>query len=55
MSTVPEPTPRLPAGRDGLPSECILYYARRDVPRIIQMLRGKQFRRGMELLDEVGP
>ncbi|KAA6428957.1 MAG: ATP-dependent DNA helicase Q-like 1-like, partial [Trebouxia sp. A1-2] len=49
------------AGRDGLPSECILYYAARDIPRIHQMLRrgsrGRtkqaRFQKGMELLDQV--
>jgi len=49
------------AGRDGLPSDCILYYAARDIPRIHQMLRrgskGRtkqaRFQKGMELLDQV--
>ena len=49
------------AGRDGKPSDCILYYAARDIPRIHQMLRrgsrgrAKQarFQKGMELLDQV--
>ena len=56
----------MPAGRDGKPSECILYYAKRDVPRILQLLhmgarRGKgkggggkeQFARELELLKQV--
>jgi RecQ family ATP-dependent DNA helicase len=35
------------AGRDGLPSECILYYAPRDVPRIINLLHaGSRKKRG---------
>ncbi len=25
------------AGRDGAPSECIIYYGRKDVPRICQV------------------
>ena len=49
-----------PAGRDGAPSECILYWAKRDVPRIINLLRNgarrnkAAFKREVELLDEVG-
>ena len=49
------------AGRDGQDSECILYYAAGDVPRIIQLLRGGarraakrgQFQKGMDLLNQV--
>ncbi|KAL6785285.1 RECQ1 [Auxenochlorella protothecoides x Auxenochlorella symbiontica] len=46
------------AGRDGLPCECVLYYARKDVPRIVQLLHhGKrskaQFQREMELLSQM--
>lgn len=46
------------AGRDGAPSECVLYYSRRDVPRIVQLLhhgkRGKeQFQREVDLLAKV--
>lgn len=49
------------AGRDGQPSDCILYYAARDIPKIHQLLRrgskgrAKQarFQKGMELLDQV--
>ncbi len=50
----------MPAGRDGRPSECMLFFAKRDVPRIINLLqmgsrRNKaQFKRDMELLNEVG-
>ncbi|GAB4821155.1 hypothetical protein N2152v2_008201 [Parachlorella kessleri] len=47
------------AGRDGQPSECILYFARRDVPRIINLLNmgarknRAQFKRDMDLLNEM--
>lgn len=49
------------AGRDGKPSDCIIYYAPRDCPRIIMMLRkgggGRaskgSFQKGMALLTEV--
>ncbi len=47
------------AGRDGLPSECILYHAPRDIPRIMQLMRmgkggrSKQFKQGIELLNKV--
>ena len=50
-----------PAGRDGLPSECLLYFSTRDVPRILQLLHygarrsGKAaFQREVELLNQVG-
>lgn len=47
------------AGRDGQPSQCLLYYAKRDVPRILNLLhmgkRGKaQFQRELALLKQVG-
>jgi superfamily II DNA helicase RecQ len=29
------------AGRDGRPSDCILYYAPKDVPRMIRMVHGE--------------
>jgi hypothetical protein len=37
----PPPPPGLPlsAGRDGLPSQCVLMYAPRDYTRALQMLR----------------
>ncbi len=49
------------AGRDSKPSECVIYYAPRDCPRIILMLRkgsgGRaskgSFQKGMALLTEV--
>ncbi|KAI3425882.1 hypothetical protein D9Q98_007855 [Chlorella vulgaris] len=47
------------AGRDGAPAECVLYYAKRDVPRIVQLLhlgarRNKsQFQRELDLLKQV--
>ncbi|KAK9840154.1 hypothetical protein WJX74_004247 [Apatococcus lobatus] len=49
------------AGRDGKPSDCIIYYAPRDCPRIIMMLRkgsgGRaskgSFQKGMALLTEM--
>ncbi|KAK9817076.1 hypothetical protein WJX72_009158 [[Myrmecia] bisecta] len=48
------------AGRDGLPAECVLFYAKRDVPRLITLLRGvgkrkskKSFDTGMELLNQM--
>ncbi len=46
-------------GRDGRPSECILYYAKRDVPHILNVIRmGKKskaaFQREVELVDQVG-
>eukprot|EP00891_Asterochloris_glomerata_P002950 jgi/Astpho2/2950/gw1.00050.55.1_t len=47
------------AGRDGLPSECILYHAPRDIPRIMQLMRmgkggrSKQFKQGIELLNKM--
>ena len=47
-------------GRDGLPSECLLYFSKRDVPRILQLLHygarrsGKAaFQREVELLNQV--
>jgi bloom syndrome protein len=42
------------AGRDGLAAECVLLFARRDVPRIINMLRlskGGSFQTGLRLLE----
>lgn len=49
------------AGRDGKPSDCILYYSAGDMPRIIQLLRGGargrskrgHFQKGMDLLNQV--
>lgn len=49
------------AGRDGKASDCILYYAARDIPRMIQLLRRGargaakkgQFQKGMDLLNQV--
>ncbi|EFN55525.1 hypothetical protein CHLNCDRAFT_133956 [Chlorella variabilis] len=47
------------AGRDGGPAECLLYYAKRDVPRIVQLLhkgakRAKQsFQRELDLLKQM--
>ncbi|KAI7836066.1 hypothetical protein COHA_010035 [Chlorella ohadii] len=46
------------AGRDGRPSECILYYAKRDVPHILNVIRmGKKskaaFQREVELVDQM--
>ncbi len=50
------------AGRDGKPSECTLLFAKRDIPRIVRMLRmgrGRskaKFDKGFALLDQVcGP
>ena len=52
------PSPTL-AGRDGRPSECVLYYAKRDVPHLLNVIRmGKKskaaFQREVELVDQVG-
>lgn len=57
------PRPCLPRtgtapGRDAAPSECLLYYAKRDVPRILQLLHhGKrskdQFQREVALVKQV--
>ncbi|PRW57979.1 ATP-dependent DNA helicase Q-like 1 isoform A [Chlorella sorokiniana] len=46
------------AGRDGLPSECLLYYAKRDVPHLLNVIRmGKKskaaFQREVELVDQM--
>lgn len=46
------------AGRDGLPCDCVVYYAKKDVPRLVQLLNhGKrsktQFQREMQLLNQV--
>jgi bloom syndrome protein len=47
------------AGRDGRPSECILLFAKRDIPRIVRMLRrGRgsskaKFEKGVALLNQV--
>lgn len=47
------------AGRDGKPSECVLLFAKRDIPRIVRMLRtgrGKskaKFDKGFALLNQV--
>lgn len=56
----PWPAPLAAPGRDGAPSECILYFAKRDVPRILNLLhRGKrsreQFQRELALVNQVGP
>ena len=58
---LPCPPVLSPAGRDGLPSECLLYFSKRDVPRILQLLHygarrsGKAaFQREVELLNQVG-
>ena len=46
------------AGRDGRPSECVLMFAPRDVPRLIQLIRGRgrkssaKFIRGFDLLKQ---
>ena len=43
------------AGRDGRPSDCVLLYARADIPRLIRLQRGKptEFRRlDMKNLEE---
>jgi hypothetical protein len=61
LSTLPCPaSPASHVGRDGLPSECLLYFSKRDVPRILQLLHygarrsGKAaFQREVELLIQV--
>jgi hypothetical protein len=44
------------AGRDGLRSECVLYFAKRDIPRILQLLRvgrKKIKQHDMDMLNQV--
>ena len=49
------------AGRDGKPSDCILYYATRDIPGIHRVLRmgargrtkKENFKKGVAALDQV--
>ena len=58
LPSTPTTTPPL-TGRDGSPAACLLYYAKKDVPRLLRLLsmgkkgKGKgSFQRDLDLLKQ---